>query len=50
MYAAKTDGKAGFINMYGEAVIPFIFEEADAFNNGVAAVKLNGKWGFVSIR
>ncbi|MCL1982791.1 MAG: WG repeat-containing protein [Clostridiales bacterium] len=47
LFAAKTDGKAGFINMYGEAIIPFIFEETDTFNNGVAAVKLGGKWGFV---
>ncbi|MCL2013586.1 MAG: WG repeat-containing protein [Oscillospiraceae bacterium] len=47
IYSAKKDGKAGFIKGNGVIVIPFIFEETDNFNNEIAAVKQESKWGFV---
>ena len=41
------NGKWGFVNEYGNPVIPFRYDIADGFIEGVAAVKLNGKWGFI---
>ena len=53
---AKLDGKIGFINVNGEEVIPFEFDDAYYFTNGLIALnkgakevdgrKIGGKWGF----
>jgi hypothetical protein len=40
----------GFINTYGHQVIPPFFDEARPFSEGLAAVKLGGKWGYISAR
>jgi hypothetical protein len=37
----------GFIDRLGREVIPPFFEEARAFSEGRAAVKLGGKWGYI---
>ena len=37
------DGKWGFINLKGDLIIPFIYDEVSDFNNGHANVKENGK-------
>jgi hypothetical protein len=37
------NGKWGFINLKGDLVIPFIYDEASDFKNGHAKVKENGK-------
>ncbi len=37
----------GYINTDGKMVIPAIYEEAKDFENGIAPVKLNGKWGII---
>lgn len=47
--AVKKDGMAGFINLKGEEVFPFEFEETRSFDNGRAWVKLNGKWGVIEL-
>ncbi len=47
-YAINEDKKYGFINKKGEWVIPPQFEEARSFSDGVAAIKINGKWGFIA--
>lgn len=39
--------KHGFINDEGELVIPFKFEDAMIFYENLAAVKFNGKYGFI---
>lgn len=39
--------KIGFINEDGEIVIEPKFDEASHFNNGLAAVNINGFWGYV---
>jgi serine/threonine protein kinase len=39
--------KRGFIDKSGKEVIPLIYDYANGFQEGLAKVKLNGKWGFV---
>jgi WG containing repeat len=42
------DGKQyGFINQRGEVVIPLFVDRAHEFCDGLAPVKLNGKWGYI---
>lgn len=38
----------GFINKAGETTIPFVFEYAKKFTDGLATVRSKGKWGFVN--
>lgn len=43
------DGRTyGFINTKGEVVIPFKYNYAYPFRDGVSQVKLNGKWGMIN--
>ncbi|NGQ94220.1 hypothetical protein G3578_03405 [Brevibacillus sp. SYP-B805] len=37
----------GFIDTNGKVVIKAIYEEVSGFNEGLAAVKKNGKWGYI---
>lgn len=39
----KKDGKWGFIDATGKTVIPFIYDKASTFKEGIARVKKNGK-------
>lgn len=39
---------SGFIDKNKRWVVPPIFEDAEDFSEGYAAVKLNGKWGYIS--
>lgn len=45
--AVRKSKKWGYIDKYGNTVIPFNYDDAYDFSEGLAAVKLNGKWGFV---
>lgn len=38
----------GFIDRSGYPVIPPFFEDARGFSEGFAAVKMNGKWGYIT--
>ena len=40
-------GKWGYVNQAGKRVIPFSYEKAEQFSEGLAAVQLNRKWGFI---
>jgi hypothetical protein len=40
--------KVGYINDRGETMIPFIFDEASVFFEGMARVKMNGMYGFIN--
>jgi hypothetical protein len=40
--------KVGYINDRGETIIPFIFEEANVFFEGLARVKMNGMYGYIN--
>lgn len=44
---AKKDGRWGFIDRTGKAVIPFEYGAVGAFSEGLAAVRKDGKFGFV---
>ena len=39
----------GFINSAGTFVVPPKFERAEAFSDGLAAVKTGGLWGFIDV-
>ena len=39
--------KYGWINRHGEWIIPPDYEEANPFQEGLAAVKKEGKWGYI---
>jgi len=43
------NGTHGYIDIAGNEVIPCIFEDARDFSEGLAAVLLDGKWGFIAI-
>lgn len=48
MVAAEIDGKWGYLNAKGEVAIPFEYDGATAFSDGLAAVKdENGAWSFI---
>lgn len=38
----------GFINEAGEDVIPFNYDDAGDFSEGLAGIKCNGKWGYAN--
>ena len=40
--------KCGYINTDGNVVIPYEWDDARAFSEGLAAVEKNGKWGFIN--
>lgn len=44
----KLHGKYGVINLRGESITPFKYDEIDNFYNGYASVKLRNKWGFIN--
>ena len=47
-FEAAKDGKCGHLSLHGEEVIPFIYEDSLFFQEGVAAMKLNGIWGIIN--
>lgn len=44
---AAIGNKRGYYNRKGEIVIPFEYEKAFPYSEGLAPVRKNGKWGFV---
>ncbi|WP_163309255.1 WG repeat-containing protein [Dysgonomonas sp. 521] len=47
---AQKNGKWGYIDFYGNTVIPFTYEDARLFDSSYADVRLNGKWGTIDKR
>lgn len=45
----KKDNKFGKINNRGEVVIPPIYEAISTYHHGLAAARLNKKWGYIDI-
>ena len=45
--SAAKDGKYGFLDLSANEVIPFIYDEAYSFQEGLSAVCKDGKWGFI---
>lgn len=44
---AMKDRKYGYLDLSGSEIIPFIYDEARSFYEGLAAVCKDGKWGFI---
>lgn len=42
------DNKWGYIDQYGEEVIPLQYDVANNFTNSFAKVKKDGKWGYIN--
>ena len=47
LMCVSKDGKYGFVNYYGEEVIPLIYDSASDFWGDLAKVKKGNKWGFI---
>ena len=47
LMCVSKDGKHGFVNYYGEEVIPLIYDSASDFWGDLAKVKKGDKWGFI---
>ena len=45
--AKESNGKWGFVDQNDDTVIPFIYDFADDFYEGYAAVRLGYSWGFI---
>lgn len=47
--AVKKDGYWGFIDMQGNVVIPYYYDDALSFGQHLAAVRIDDFWGYVSV-
>lgn len=43
----NAEGKWGYIDSEGQLVIPYMFDEANSFSNGLALVKADGLYGYI---
>ena len=48
IYSKKVGEKFGYFDKIGKEVIECKYDEVEEFSNGIAKVKLNGKWGFIN--
>jgi len=48
--AVKQNGKWGFIDIHGNEMIAFIYDDALSFGQHLAAVKIGDYWGYISLR
>ena len=44
----ENDSKVGYVNKHHELIIPFIFEDGEAFQDNLAYVKYKNWWGFIN--
>ena len=50
LWGIRIDEKQEFANSAGEVVVPLIYEAISQFSSdGLAAVRLDGKWGFIAV-
>lgn len=48
LFVSEKDGKYGYVNVSGEVVVDYIYDDAKEQNEaGYSAVKQNGKWGCI---
>lgn len=43
-------GYCGYMNPEGKMITPIKYDEVEYFSDGLAPVKLNGKWGFIDMQ
>src|SRR6185436_11064564 len=48
LFRVASHDKVGFVDSTGRVAVSFKYEAASDFSDGTAAVKLNGKWGFIN--
>lgn len=48
IYIAQLKGKVDFITSSGNWYIDPLYEDSKGFINGIAAIKSNGKWGYIN--
>ena len=46
----ESSGKWGYADSIGKLVVPFIYEDANEFKDGLARVKQNGNYGFIDYK
>lgn len=44
----KRGEKSGYLDLRGKVVIPLVYDAADTFSDGLAAVETGGKWGYIN--
>jgi hypothetical protein len=49
MARVDLNGKCGFVDKKGREVVPLKYDAVQSFSEGMAAVRLEGKWGFISV-
>lgn len=47
IFPASKNGKYGFINIHNIVIIPFIYDRVSAFENGLASVEIDHKFGMI---
>ncbi|MBM77217.1 MAG: hypothetical protein CL846_01925 [Crocinitomicaceae bacterium] len=48
LFPVEKNNKWGYLGKDGQEDLPFIYEAALPFRDGLSAVKLNGKWGYIN--
>lgn len=49
LFPVFKDDKYGYINIKGELAVPYMYDDAKYFYEGLAAVKVAGKYGFINV-
>lgn len=48
MVSVETEGLWGFVNENGDEIVPFKYDLAWSFSEGLAGVKTEDRWGFIN--
>ena len=44
----EVSGKKGFIDKSDKIVIPYIYDDAEVFSEGLSNVNRNNRWGYIN--
>src|SRR5580700_6176502 len=47
LFLVRNKGKYGFIDKNAKVVVPFVFDDAKIFSEGLAAVLVGDWWGYI---
>ena len=48
LFSLWQDDKNGFVDATGKEVVPLVYDEVEGFSEGLAAVRVGDKWGYVN--